>query len=1018
MIKTKISIDLLNPGPKKVLYTVQGDEYSRGVDFAVYKNNVPYDELDSFSASFSFSKEDGTGGSYDQMPDGSVAYSISENIISVLIAPQVLTSPGFVDFSIKLTRNNEVLHTFSIKIFVQQNPGLSYISENYYKILGSLPDSGWQPNMYLGTDSRGNVVVKVGGGTGGGNSGGGIVFFPSVDKDGNLSWSNNGGLENPETVNISGDPGERGLSMYLLNASLAGSAEYYSFSDFVIPEGYVPKLNDLVLYRSGHLGYIHEVNMELESALVALIPGANLSGPSGERGVQGEPGKDGTSVTVKSVSESTVDGGSNVVTFSDGKTVTIKNGSKGSKGDTGADGAAGVSPTVAVSKSGKVTTVAITDKNGTKAATINDGTDGQPGKDGYSIFHTSEEATMDDWPFDPRFITTNGRELQPGDKLLTPAGKLFSIYAVSVGVIDASFVSLLKGDTGDTGAPGVSPTVSVSAITGGHRVTITDAAGTKSFDVMDGFPGISPSVLTYPTGNGYRVVITDAGGSHEIFINHGRTPEKGTDYWTEADKTEMVNDVIASLPSNPGATVTADSIKTALGYTPADADKVFEVSEMAMFTNLFDTVEIEYGKLISITDKTVSDTTANLATTGYIPVKSGDIIRVNEDFPIQNTGSPAYILYDANKTALQALRTDSIAESAYYVSLVEADANGYITAFKINKPSATAFIRICNDSRLIGNNPVLTVNEEITYEMGYGEKLNPKVKVDFSQITNAPQKNCWSILPYERLNIAYSSIGRKPINTVEHFTDAATNFGYNALKCDVRPTSDGELVCCHDAGFTFNSNGKITTYDSANSTAIRSVTAETVLGYSFPSGEHPCLVGDYLDVCRKYGKVAFITIRNEYMDVVIPKLLEELKAHNMTYSTIINCMTYNSLVQWRQQDQAVMINYTLNFGVAIDKAQIDRAIGLGYCSLCGFSLSSSSTDPSASCDFEYARANGIRLLEAIAYKEGSPEACYAMGYDGCQIGIPWGSPAGGGISEESVQNMIDSAIGGAIGGSY
>lgn len=47
-------------------------------------------------------------------------------------------------------------------------------------------------------------------------------------------------------------------------------------------------------------------------------------------------GQDGESVTVESVSESTADGGSNVVTFSDGKTVTIKNGSKGSKGDTGA----------------------------------------------------------------------------------------------------------------------------------------------------------------------------------------------------------------------------------------------------------------------------------------------------------------------------------------------------------------------------------------------------------------------------------------------------------------------------------------------------------------------------------------------------------------------------------------------------------------------------------------------------------------------------------------------------------
>ena len=45
-----------------------------------------------------------------------------------------------------------------------------------------------------------------------------------------------------------------------------------------------------------------------------------------------EDGKDGTSVTVTSVSESTADGGSNVVTFSDGKTVTIKNGNKGDTG--------------------------------------------------------------------------------------------------------------------------------------------------------------------------------------------------------------------------------------------------------------------------------------------------------------------------------------------------------------------------------------------------------------------------------------------------------------------------------------------------------------------------------------------------------------------------------------------------------------------------------------------------------------------------------------------------------------
>jgi hypothetical protein len=49
-------------------------------------------------------------------------------------------------------------------------------------------------------------------------------------------------------------------------------------------------------------------------------------------GSDGSNGKDGTSVTVKSVSESTADGGSNVVTFSDGKTLTVKNGKQGTPG--------------------------------------------------------------------------------------------------------------------------------------------------------------------------------------------------------------------------------------------------------------------------------------------------------------------------------------------------------------------------------------------------------------------------------------------------------------------------------------------------------------------------------------------------------------------------------------------------------------------------------------------------------------------------------------------------------------
>ena len=38
----------------------------------------------------------------------------------------------------------------------------------------------------------------------------GAVFTPSLNVNGDLSWTNNGGLENPETVNIKGPKGDTG----------------------------------------------------------------------------------------------------------------------------------------------------------------------------------------------------------------------------------------------------------------------------------------------------------------------------------------------------------------------------------------------------------------------------------------------------------------------------------------------------------------------------------------------------------------------------------------------------------------------------------------------------------------------------------------------------------------------------------------------------------------------------------------------------------------------------------------
>lgn len=65
---------------------------------------------------------------------------------------------------------------------------------------------------------------------------------------------------------------------------------------------------------------------------------------------------------------------------------------------------------------------------------------------------------------------------------------------------------------GQDGVDGYNPVVTITTITGGHRVTITDKAhpSGQTFDVLDGTAGVSPSVAITTITGGHRVTITDA----------------------------------------------------------------------------------------------------------------------------------------------------------------------------------------------------------------------------------------------------------------------------------------------------------------------------------------------------------------------------------------------------------------------------------------------------------------------------------------------------------------------------
>ena len=115
-----------------------------------------------------------------------------------------------------------------------------------------------------------------------------------------------------------------------------------------------------------------------------------IQGPQGEKGPQGEQGIQGP----KGIQGEKGDKGDKGDTGPQGPQGEQGiQGIQGEKGETGANGKDGVSPSVDISKSGKVTTINITDATGVHTATINDGEKGEKGDNGAIMISSGDDDT-------------------------------------------------------------------------------------------------------------------------------------------------------------------------------------------------------------------------------------------------------------------------------------------------------------------------------------------------------------------------------------------------------------------------------------------------------------------------------------------------------------------------------------------------------------------------------------------------------------------------------------------------
>lgn len=228
---------------------------------------------------------------------------------------------------------------------------------------------------------------------------------------------------------------------------------------------------------------------------------------------------------------------------------------KGDKGDPGQDG---ISPTLSENKVGKVTTVTVTDGNGTHTFDINDGADG---KDGTSITILGSYST------EAELIAAHPTG-NKGDGYLV-AGDL---YVWDVITSTWKNVGTIQGPAGKDGVDGQDGYTPV-----------------KGVDYFDGTDGVSPTVSISKVGKVTTITITDATGPHTATINDGVDGTGAGDMLMATYDTDG-DGVVDNAAQLGGVAADQYALKTDVPDKAADSYKLGGVaaSEYALKTDILD----------------------------------------------------------------------------------------------------------------------------------------------------------------------------------------------------------------------------------------------------------------------------------------------------------------------------------------------------------------------------------------------------------------------------------------------
>lgn len=132
IVTLKIKTDLLEQTTVPVIMVPQNDGACRMLELTLYAGAEPWTVPEGASVRLHYRKPGDTGGSYDALPDGSPAWTAESNMLTITLAPQMFTTPGYVTAKIEFIRDDRFLHTFDFCIRVVEDGTVYRSAEGDY----------------------------------------------------------------------------------------------------------------------------------------------------------------------------------------------------------------------------------------------------------------------------------------------------------------------------------------------------------------------------------------------------------------------------------------------------------------------------------------------------------------------------------------------------------------------------------------------------------------------------------------------------------------------------------------------------------------------------------------------------------------------------------------------------------------------------------------------------------------------------------------------------------------------